>query len=146
MGKLYLSPSHARCICMEGCEYGDREMGCEVRPALDCYYPDLAAACCLTCSGLLMQNATPGICAVHTQPRHGPLSTTTRVSRYQKGKTNLDFTEARDSISCSGISWAVCKSAPWSRQITSCRPMDGTTFRALIVTPRWQHGGGVCGL
>jgi len=30
---------------------------------------------------------------------NGPLSGTTRVSRYQKGntKTNLDFTEARDS-------------------------------------------------
>jgi len=27
----------------------------------------------------------------------GPLSRTTRVSRYQKSKTNLDFTEARDS-------------------------------------------------
>jgi len=27
----------------------------------------------------------------------GHLSRTTRVSRYQKGKTNLDFTEARDS-------------------------------------------------
>jgi len=33
----------------------------------------------------------------HTHPFHGPLSRTTRVSRYQKGKTNLDFTEARDS-------------------------------------------------
>ena len=32
----------------------------------------------------------------HTQPFNGPLSRTTRVSRYQKGKTNLDFTEARD--------------------------------------------------
>ena len=28
---------------------------------------------------------------------NGPLSGTTRVSRYQKGKTDLDFTEARDS-------------------------------------------------
>jgi len=28
---------------------------------------------------------------------NGPLSGTTQVSRYQKGKTNLDFTEARDS-------------------------------------------------
>jgi len=28
---------------------------------------------------------------------NGPLSGTTRVSRYQKGKANLDFTEARDS-------------------------------------------------
>jgi len=32
-----------------------------------------------------------------THPFNGPLSRTTRVSRYQKGKTNLDFTEARDS-------------------------------------------------
>ena len=32
----------------------------------------------------------------HTRPFDGPLSRTTRVSRYQKGKTNLDFTEARD--------------------------------------------------
>jgi len=33
----------------------------------------------------------------HTHPFNGPLSGTTRVSRYQKGKTNLDFAEARDS-------------------------------------------------
>ena len=33
----------------------------------------------------------------HTHPFSGPFSGTTRVSRYQKGKTNLDFTEARDS-------------------------------------------------
>ena len=31
------------------------------------------------------------------QPFNGPFSGTTRVSRYQKGKTDLDFTEARDS-------------------------------------------------
>ena len=33
----------------------------------------------------------------HTHPFNGPVSGTTRVSRYQKGKTNLDFTEARDN-------------------------------------------------
>ena len=33
----------------------------------------------------------------NTHPFNGPLSGTIRVSRYQKGKTNLDFTEARDS-------------------------------------------------
>ena len=33
----------------------------------------------------------------HTHPFNGPLSGTIQVSRYQKGKTNLDFTEARDS-------------------------------------------------
>jgi len=32
----------------------------------------------------------------HT-PVNGPFSGTTQLSRYQKGKTNLDFTEARDS-------------------------------------------------
>ena len=33
-------------------------------------------------------------------------------TRYQNGKTNVDFTEARDS-------WAICKSARHSRQITT---------------------------
>jgi len=32
-----------------------------------------------------------------THPFKGPFSGTTQVNRYQKGKTNLDFTEARDS-------------------------------------------------
>ena len=51
----------------------------------------------------------------HTHTFSSPFSGTTRVSRYQKGKTNLDFTEARDS----GISWAICKSASCSRQTTT---------------------------
>ena len=54
----------------------------------------------------------------HTHLFNGPLSVTTQVSRYQKGKTNLDFTGARDS----GISWAICKSAPRSRQIATQAP------------------------
>ena len=33
----------------------------------------------------------------HTHTINGPFSGNTRVSRYQKGQTNLDFTEARDS-------------------------------------------------
>ena len=33
----------------------------------------------------------------HTHPFNGPFSGTTQVSRYQKSKTNLDFTEATDS-------------------------------------------------
>ena len=33
----------------------------------------------------------------HTHPFNGRFSGTTRVSQYQKGKTNLDFAEARDS-------------------------------------------------
>ena len=34
---------------------------------------------------------------LHTHTFNGPLSGSPRVSRYQKGKTNLDFTGARDS-------------------------------------------------
>ena len=33
----------------------------------------------------------------YTHPFNGPFPGTTQLSRYQKGKTNLDFTEARDS-------------------------------------------------
>ena len=33
----------------------------------------------------------------HTHPFSGLLSRTTRVGRYQKGRTNLDFTETGDS-------------------------------------------------
>jgi len=37
-------------------------------------------------------------CGTHTHTHTDtPLSGTTRVSQYQKGKTNLDFTEARDT-------------------------------------------------
>ena len=34
---------------------------------------------------------------LYTRPFNGHFCGTTRVSRHQKGKTNLDFTEARDS-------------------------------------------------
>jgi len=62
----------------------------------------------------------------HTHPFNGPFSGTTQVSRYQKlGKTNLDFTEARDS----DISWAICKSAPRSRQTTTPAPHHSVFYR-----------------
>ena len=35
--------------------------------------------------------------SAYTHPFNGPFSGTTQVSRYQKSKANLDFTEARDS-------------------------------------------------
>jgi len=39
----------------------------------------------------------PISCYTRTHPFNGPLSGTTRVSRYQKDNTTLDFTEATDS-------------------------------------------------
>jgi len=46
------------------------------------------------CYSAWSQKKTSRALNTHT---HGPFSGTTRVSWYQKGKTNLDFTEARDS-------------------------------------------------
>ena len=59
-------------------------------------------ACC-SCSVVvlvvleMLQARTHAHTHTHTHPFNGPLFRTTRVSRYQKGKTNLDFTAARDS-------------------------------------------------
>ena len=39
----------------------------------------------------------PYVYRIHTHTLNGSFSRTTWVSRYQKDKTNLDFTEARDS-------------------------------------------------
>jgi len=52
----------------------------------DCIF-SLSAYCKLYCISSMQ----------HTHPFNGPLSGTTQVSQYQKGKTNLDFTGARDS-------------------------------------------------
>jgi len=64
----------------------------------------------------------------HTCLFNGPLSRTTRVSRYQKGKTNLDFTEARDSE----WQWhqlGRMQYAPHSRQITTPAPHHSVFYR-----------------
>jgi len=87
----------------------------------------------------------------HTHPFNGPLSRTTRVSRYQKGKTNLDFTEARD------IEWQwnplghmqVCTSLQTDNQAStpplsflqagcpSCRPTN--SVKALKAESKLMH-------
>ena len=54
----------------------------------------------------------------HTHPFNGPLSRTTRVSRYPKGKP-IWILLKQETVSGSGICWAICKSAPRSRQITT---------------------------
>ena len=75
----------------------------------------------------------------HTHPFNGPLSRITWVSRYQRGKTNLDFTEARDSE----WQWhqlGMCKSAPHSRQITTPAPHHSVfTGRMPFLPPNQQR-------
>ena len=57
--------------------------------AFACRYPSFLS------SGYVILHRISLSCFKH--PFNGPFSRTTKVSRYQKGKTNLDFTEARDS-------------------------------------------------
>ena len=64
----------------------------------------------------------------HTHPFNGPFSGTTRVRRYQKCKTNLDLLK-QETVSGSGITWAICKSAPISRQITTPAPHHSVFYR-----------------
>jgi len=53
------------------------------------------------------------------------LSGTTRVSWYQKGNTRKE----QEIVSGSDISWAICKSAPCPRQITTPASHHSTFYR-----------------
>jgi len=64
----------------------------------------------------------------HTHTFNGPFSGTTRVSRYQKGKP-IWILLKQQTVSSSGISWAICKSAPRSRQITMPAPHHSVFYR-----------------
>jgi len=70
-------PLNGRCCCCCGC----------------CGFIQVCISSVFSLKPLLSDNNAH----THTHPFNGPLSRTTWVSRYQKGKTNLDFTEARDS-------------------------------------------------
>jgi len=67
-----------------------------------CVYLNVDSALQLTMCMVLLSTPSNSIffyCYSYsnTHPFNGPLSRTIRVTRYQKGKTNLDVTEARDS-------------------------------------------------
>ena len=62
------------------------------------------------------------------QPFNGLFSRTTWVSRYQKGKPVWILLE-QETVSGSGISWAICKSAPRFRQITTPVPHFSVFYR-----------------
>ena len=98
----------------------------------------------------------------HTHPFNGPLSGTTRVSRYHKGKTNLDFTGARDSewqwhqlghmqactshqtdnhASTSLLSFlqAGCPSCRPTNSVKALKAKERHTERVIkLLWPRWQ--------
>ena len=81
---------------------------------------------------VLRQNSRPlsfmQICNCQTHLFNGPLSGTTRVSRYQKGKP-IWILLKQETVSGSDISWVICKSAPCSRQITTPAPHHSVFYR-----------------
>ena len=66
-----------------------------------------------------------------THTFNGPLSgiRPTWVSRYQKGKKTIWILLKQETVSGSSISWAICKSAPCSRQITTTPPHHSVFYR-----------------
>jgi len=59
---------------------------------------------------------------------NGPLSGTTQVSPYQKGKP-IWIILKQETVSGSGISWAICKSATRSREVTTPAPHHSVFYR-----------------
>ena len=57
------------------------------------------------------------------------LTATTWVSRYKKGEP-IWISLKQETVSGSGISWAICKSAPCSRQITMAAPHHSVFLQA----------------
>ena len=75
----------------------------------------------------------------HTHPFNGPFSGNTRVSRYHKGKP-IWILLKQETVSGSGICWAICKSAPCSRQITTPAPHHSVFIRRMpFLPPNQQH-------
>ena len=68
----------------------------------------------------------------------GPFSGTTRVSQYQKGKTNLDFTEATDSEWHQLGHMQVCTSL-YTDNHTSTPPLSFFTGRMPFLLPNQQR-------
>jgi len=66
--------------------------------------------------------------SAHTHTFKGPFSGTTQVSRYQKGKP-IWILLKQEIVSGNGISWAIGKSAPCSRQITMPAPQYSVFYR-----------------
>jgi len=76
------------------------------------------------------------------------MSGSTRVSRYQKGKTkkvktNLDLLE-QEIVSDNGIRWAICKSAPHADNHANIPPLSFYRPDALpdaqpTASKHWKH-------
>ena len=106
----WLSVNLGVLVCLECCGV-HRDMGVHVSRTQSIVIDELGTA------QLLVTTATHAYTHTHTHLFNGRFSSTTRVSRYQKGKP-IWILLKQETVSGSGISWAICKSVPHSRQIT----------------------------
>ena len=80
------------------------------------------------CYNFTVNCATHTHAHMHTHAFSSSFSGTTQVSRYQTGKPIWVLLK-QETVSGSGISWAVCKFAPRSRQITMPAPHHSVFYR-----------------
>ena len=86
----------------------------------------------------MIKNVHTYIVHTHTHPFNGLLSETTQVSQDQKDKTNLDFTEARDSE----WQWhqlGHMQLCTYSRQITVPAPHHSVFYKPMPFLPPNQQ-------
>jgi len=85
------------------------------------------------------QQCQSTVACTHTHTFNGPFSKTTQVSWYQKGKP-IWILLKRETVSGSGVSWAICKSAPCSRRTTTPAPHHSVfTGRMPFLLPNQQR-------
>ena len=81
----------------------------------------------------------------HAHPFNGPFSKTIQVSQYRKVKPVWILLK-QETVSGSGISWAICRSATCSRQITMPIPLHSIFYRPDVLpateptaSERWRQ-------
>ena len=96
---------------------------------ISCKLPSVWKHSRLYCYTQSPQDANETSICTYIHPFNGHFSGTTRISRYQKGKP-IWILLMQETVSGSGISWATCKSAPSSRQITTPAPHHSVFLQA----------------
>ena len=99
------------------------------------------SSCPQLCGGFVKEDRSH----THTHPFNGPFPALPRWAGTRKVKP-IWILLKQESVSGSGISWAICKSAPHSRQITTPAPHHSVFYRpdALLATQptaskHWRH-------
>ena len=115
-------------------------------PVLHCWQesigPSLVADCMRTIHTSKLRSGSVHVCIhidthTHTHPFNGPFPGLPRWARTRKVKPIWILLE-QETVSGNGISWAICKSAPRSRQITMPAPQPLSFFYRPDALPAAQ--------